>query len=75
MDIRTGQTYETREDALAAGVPESDIAHVKWTRQGPQPSFTNPKYPARHQGSREMRRRLAKRPSATNEDAVAGTTE
>ena len=28
MDIRTGQTYETREDALAAGVPASDIAEV-----------------------------------------------
>lgn len=28
MDIRTGQTYETLEAALAAGVPESDVAHV-----------------------------------------------
>jgi hypothetical protein len=28
MDMRTGQTYETREDALAAGVPDSDIAEV-----------------------------------------------
>ncbi len=28
MDIRTGETYETKADALAAGVPESDIAEV-----------------------------------------------
>jgi hypothetical protein len=26
MDLRTGRTYDTREDALAAGVPESDLA-------------------------------------------------
>lgn len=29
MDLRTGKTYETREQALEAGVPESDIAHVE----------------------------------------------
>lgn len=29
MDIRTGKTYSTREEAIAAGVPESDIAHVE----------------------------------------------
>ena len=28
MDLRTGRTYSTVEDARAAGVPESDIAHV-----------------------------------------------
>lgn len=28
MDIRTGRTYETKEEALAAGVPESDIAEI-----------------------------------------------
>jgi hypothetical protein len=28
MDIRTGRTYETKEDAIAAGVPASDIAHI-----------------------------------------------
>lgn len=28
MDIRTGETYATREDARAAGVPDSDIAEV-----------------------------------------------
>ncbi len=28
MDIRTGETYETREAARAAGVPDSDIAEV-----------------------------------------------
>jgi hypothetical protein len=29
MDLRTGKTYETHESAVAAGVPESDIAHVE----------------------------------------------
>ena len=28
MDLRTGKTYETREDAERAGVPASDIAEV-----------------------------------------------
>lgn len=28
MDIRTGETYDTREEAVAAGVPDSDIAEV-----------------------------------------------
>ena len=28
MDIRTGQTYESREAALRAGVPDSDIAEI-----------------------------------------------
>lgn len=28
MDIRTGQTFETFEDAEAAGVPASDIANL-----------------------------------------------
>ena len=28
MDIRTGKTYETLDDALADGVPESDIAEI-----------------------------------------------
>jgi hypothetical protein len=28
MDLRTGKTYETREQAIADGVPTSDIAHV-----------------------------------------------
>ena len=28
MDIRTGQTYETKDAALAAGVPDSDIAEI-----------------------------------------------
>ena len=29
MDMRTGRTYETLDEALKAGVPESDIAHVE----------------------------------------------
>ena len=28
MDIRTGETYETREAAQTAGVPDSDIAEI-----------------------------------------------
>lgn len=28
MDIRTGRTYDTKEAALAARVPESDIAEI-----------------------------------------------
>lgn len=28
MDIRTGETYATREEAVKAGVPESDIAEI-----------------------------------------------
>jgi hypothetical protein len=28
MDMRTGRTYETKEAALAAGVPGSDIAEI-----------------------------------------------
>ncbi len=28
MDIRTGKTYETREAALRADVPASDIAEI-----------------------------------------------
>jgi hypothetical protein len=29
MDLRTGQTYETEQQAIDAGVPRSDIAHVE----------------------------------------------
>ena len=28
MDLRTGETYESKEAALKAGVPESDIAEI-----------------------------------------------
>ena len=28
MDMRTGQMYETKDAALKAGVPESDIAEI-----------------------------------------------
>jgi hypothetical protein len=28
MDLRTGETYETKDAALAAGVPASDIAEI-----------------------------------------------
>lgn len=59
MDIRTGKTYETKEAALADGVPESDIAEVQVQRDGSYwPKFVNKKYPARHQGERERARRV-----------------
>jgi hypothetical protein len=29
MDLRTGRTYETEQQAIDDGVPESDIAHVE----------------------------------------------
>lgn len=29
MDIRTGQTFETFDEAVAAGVPASDIADLR----------------------------------------------
>jgi hypothetical protein len=29
MDLRTGKTYDTEEDAMADGVPKSDIALVE----------------------------------------------
>ena len=28
MDLRTGETYPTKEEALKSGVPESDIAEI-----------------------------------------------
>lgn len=60
MDIRTGKTYGTFDDAIADGVPESDIANVrlKGTRREPYPTFTNPKHPEPHQGARELARNL-----------------
>jgi hypothetical protein len=31
MDLRTGRTYETEEEALKAGVPASDLVQVEPT--------------------------------------------
>jgi hypothetical protein len=39
MDIRTGRTYESIDDARRDGVPESDIAFVD---RGGQPHFAKP---------------------------------
>lgn len=33
MDLRTGRMYDSKEEALAAGVPESDIAEVVWPEE------------------------------------------
>ena len=35
MDLRTGRTYDSQADALAAGVPASDIVEVEQTIDGP----------------------------------------
>jgi hypothetical protein len=64
MDIRTGRTYPTREAALKAGVPPSDLAHVTRRDGDYWPKFDNSKYKSPHQGQREMARR-AKRQAAT----------
>lgn len=37
MDLRTGRTYATKEDALAAGVPASDIAEVTPSKKAGDP--------------------------------------
>ncbi len=41
MDLRTGRTYETRDDAIAAGVPDSDIAEVIPTADWPIVRFSS----------------------------------
>jgi len=43
MDMRTGETYPSLEEALAAGVPESDIALVE-QKPGQPPRVTFPKH-------------------------------
>lgn len=43
MDLRTGRTYSTREEAIAAGVPESDLAYIDRGVNGePTVSFARP---------------------------------
>lgn len=45
MDIRTGKTYATREEALAAGVPKSDLAWYVVEPDGePKPTFAKLKF-------------------------------
>ena len=59
MDIRTGQLYESKEAALEAGVPESDIAEIFKRRDGTYwPKFDNKKCPVPHQSMRERQRRV-----------------
>ncbi len=41
MDLRTGETYTTRDAAQAAGVPESDIAEVIQTKDWPIVRFSS----------------------------------
>ena len=35
MDLSTGKTYETKQDAIDAGVPESDLVEYAETEKGP----------------------------------------
>lgn len=35
MDMRTGQTYATKQEALDAGVPESDLVEIIRPKNGP----------------------------------------
>lgn len=43
MDISTGKTYATKEEALAAGVSEADLALLTDGIRGvPRPSFVKP---------------------------------
>jgi len=42
MDIRTGRTYESFEDARRDGVPPSDIALIVEGEDGPRPRFMPP---------------------------------
>lgn len=39
MDIRTGETYETREEALKAGVPDSDRGNHTSRCEHPRGAF------------------------------------
>lgn len=41
MDMRTGETYETLQAAIDAGVPVSDIAEVTETPNGPEVRFAS----------------------------------
>lgn len=41
MDIRTGKTYSTKQDALNDGVPESDIAFVISSKNLPKVKFAS----------------------------------
>jgi hypothetical protein len=57
MDLRTGKTYPSAEEALAAGVPASDIVDARTGKpfrreRHPEPSPNTP------QGKRERGRRL-----------------
>ena len=59
MDMRTGRIYESKEAALADGVPEGDAMEITrdleyWLKR------TNTKIATPHQGKREMQRRLKK---------------
>lgn len=36
MDLRTGRTYDSESEALAAGVPASDLIEIEQTIEGPK---------------------------------------
>lgn len=65
MDLRTGRVYESRDEAIAAGVPAADLIEVERAADGryrlPADKVIsllggNPAHRP-HQGTREMARR------------------
>jgi len=61
MDLRTGRTYPTKQAALDAGVPESDIMLIDGAPPLPR-NAKRSKYKAPHQNEREMARRRRRLP-------------
>ena len=50
MDLRTGKTYDTKDDALRAGVPESDIAEVLIGKLADEPEVRFSSGPFKNRG-------------------------
>lgn len=59
MDLRNGRTYSTKDEALSAGVPESDIAEVR-ERPGEEPLVRVTKGPFKNRVYRRTRHGLVR---------------
>lgn len=65
MDLQTGRVYESRDEAIAAGVPAADLVEVERTTDGRYrlpadkviSSLGGNPWHQPHQGTREMARR------------------